>query len=69
MLVLTRRPGEQIVLPGVAVRFTLLSVAGGRIRIGVEAPREVEVIRGELQAPVLAGSTAVSNSEVCNESS
>ena len=69
MLVLTRRPGEQIVLPGVAVRFTLLSVAGGRIRVGVEAPREVEVIRGELEAPVLTGSTAVPNPEGRNEPS
>jgi carbon storage regulator len=49
MLVLTRRIGEQIVLPGVSVRFVLLSVAGGRVRVGVEAPRAVEVVRGELE--------------------
>ena len=30
MLVLTRRIGEEIVLPGVQVRFTLLAVGPGR---------------------------------------
>ena len=48
MLVLTRRVGEDVVLPGVPVRITLLSVAGGRIRLGVEAPRAVQVLRGEV---------------------
>lgn len=50
MLVLTRRIGEDVLLPGVRVRITLLSVAGGRIRLGVEAPRTVQVLRGELPA-------------------
>jgi len=50
MLVLTRRIGEDVILPGVRVRITLLSVSGGRIRLGVAAPRAVEVLRGELAA-------------------
>lgn len=49
MLVLTRRVGEEVVLPGVRVRFTLLSVNGGRIRIGIAAPPAIQVLRGELE--------------------
>jgi carbon storage regulator CsrA len=48
MLVLTRRVGEEVVLPGVRVRFTVLAVSGGRIRVGVTAPTALEVLRGEL---------------------
>lgn len=48
MLVLTRRVGEEVVLPEMRVRFTVLSIAGGRIRVGVSAPDAVTVLRGEL---------------------
>ena len=54
MLVLTRRVGEEVVLPDVRVRLTVLSVSGGRIRLGVVAPDAVAVLRGEL-APDPAG--------------
>lgn len=50
MLVLSRRVGEELVLPGVQVRFTVLSVSGGQIRIGIEAPSAVRILRGELDA-------------------
>lgn len=48
MLVLTRRAGEELVLPELGVRITLLVVAGNRVRVGVTAPPEVVVLRGEL---------------------
>lgn len=47
MLVLTRRPGEQIVIDG-NIRLTVISVKGDRIRIGVEAPPSVVVDREEI---------------------
>jgi carbon storage regulator len=47
MLVLTRKPGEEIVIEGV-IRVTVLSVRGDRIRLGIEAPREVVVDRSEI---------------------
>lgn len=46
MLVLTRRKGESIVI-GDAV-LTLLDAGRGRVRIGIEAPAEVPIMRGEL---------------------
>ncbi len=48
MLVLTRRPHEKIVLPGLQVTITVVAVKGGAVRIGIEAPPEVQVLREEL---------------------
>jgi carbon storage regulator len=47
MLVLSRKPGEKIVLEK-GITVTVLEIQGGRVRIGVEAPEEVRVLRGEL---------------------
>jgi carbon storage regulator CsrA len=52
MLVLTRRPNESIVIPALGVTVRVLAVRGGRVRLGVEAPREVVVLRGELHEPL-----------------
>lgn len=53
MLVLTRKPGEQIVI-GNGIRVTVVSVGPGRVKIGVEAPPEVRVDRAEIHEKVLA---------------
>ena len=47
MLVLTRRPGEQIVIDG-NIRITLVSIRGDRVRLGIEAPPTVTVDRQEI---------------------
>ena len=47
MLILTRRPGEAIVING-DIRVRILSIEGERVKLGVEAPREVPVLRQEL---------------------
>ena len=48
MLVLSRRLNETIVLPGIDTTFELLAVRGGSVRIGVQAPESVAVLRGEV---------------------
>ena len=48
MLVLTRRPHEKIVLPGLHVTLEVVAVKGGVVRIGIEAPPDVRVLREEL---------------------
>ena len=48
MLVLTRRPHEKIVLPGLHVTIHIVAVKGGTVRLGVDAPPEVQVLREEL---------------------
>jgi carbon storage regulator len=47
MLVLSRRNGEEI-LVGDNVVVKVLSVGNGRVRVGIEAPRDVLVRRSEL---------------------
>lgn len=47
MLVLTRKTGESIVI-GNHVRVTVLEMQGRQIRLGIEAPSEIPVHRGEV---------------------
>lgn len=47
MLVLTRKLQQQIKI-GDQITVTVLRVKGSTVRIGVQAPREMRVIRGEL---------------------
>jgi carbon storage regulator len=47
MLVLTRKPGQSIMI-GDSVEIQVLSVAGEKVRLGVTAPREVSIFRNEV---------------------
>ena len=47
MLVLTRRPGESIMI-GDDVIVTVLDVRGDVVRVGIKAPRSVQVHREEV---------------------
>lgn len=51
MLVLTRRRGEGITV-GREVRVVVLGVKGGQVRLGVEAPRCMEIHREEWHARI-----------------
>ena len=51
MLVLTRKVGEEIVIDG-RIRVTVTASTGGRVKIGVVAPGDVRVDRGEVAARV-----------------
>lgn len=47
MLVLSRKRGEAIII-GDGVKVTLLDIRGDRVRIGIDAPEEVKVLREEI---------------------
>ena len=47
MLILTRRPAESLVI-GDNVTVTVLDIQRGRVRLGVNAPRDIVVNREEL---------------------
>jgi carbon storage regulator len=51
MLVLTRRAGESIVI-GNDVTVTVLEVRGDQIRLGIDAPRDVQIHREEIYVQV-----------------
>ena len=47
MLVLSRKAGETINL-GEGVKVSVIRLEGGRVRLGIEAPENVRILRGEL---------------------
>lgn len=49
MLVLSRRKGETVVFPELDVVLEVLAVKGKATRLGVRAPANVKVLRGELK--------------------
>lgn len=48
MLVLSRKVGERIWI-GDQIAITVVRVSGGGVRIGIEAPPEMPVVREELR--------------------
>ena len=51
MLVLSRKPNEKLHLGG-NITVTVLKVRGKVVRLGIEAPDDVRILRGELQSCV-----------------
>ncbi len=49
MLVLTRKTNQSIMI-GDEIEVSILSVSGDKVRIGIDAPREVTVFRKEVIA-------------------
>src|SRR5262245_16739817 len=48
MLVLTRRATQRILLPSVPASVQVLAVRAGAVRLGIDAPRHVTVVREEV---------------------
>jgi carbon storage regulator CsrA len=48
VLVLSRRLQEKIVLPGLGVTIEVVAVQPGVVRLGIDAPPEVTILRSEL---------------------
>lgn len=49
MLVISRKLGEKLYL-GEDIVVTILEVNGHRVRVGIDAPGDVAILRGELRA-------------------
>ncbi len=49
MLVLTRKSGESVVIDG-NIKLTVVQIAPGRVKIGIEAPSHVTIDRSEVAA-------------------
>jgi len=48
MLVLTRRPGEAFTV-GDNIRIVISEVEGKKVRVGIEAPRDLPIIRDDMK--------------------
>ncbi|ADG68820.1 carbon storage regulator [Planctopirus limnophila DSM 3776] len=47
MLVLSRKPGEKILI-GENVTVTIVRIGPNTVRLGIEAPRDMNIVREEL---------------------
>jgi carbon storage regulator len=63
MLVLTRKSNQSIMI-GDDVEISVLSVNGEKVRIGIQAPREVPVFRKEVYLNIQAERAATDGSNV-----
>ena len=53
MLVLTRKLGETIVI-GDNIVIKVVDIHGKQIRLGIEAPSEITIFRGEIHERIMA---------------
>jgi carbon storage regulator len=52
MLVLSRKEGDEILLPELDIVVRVLKVRGKTVSIGIEAPRGIRILRSELESRV-----------------
>lgn len=57
MLVLTRNKNESIVIAG-NIEIVVVEVRGDKVRLGINAPKEVSVHRKEVHEAILRGDAA-----------
>lgn len=50
MLVLSRKPGERILI-GEDIAVTVVRIGPNTVRLGIEAPRTMNIVRDELCSP------------------
>ena len=72
MLVLSRRPNEELVIDG-RIRIRVVAIEGNRVRLGIAAPpwvqvdrQEVHLRRCEFDEPVTPPSEPALRNEICN---
>ncbi|MBS0202347.1 MAG: carbon storage regulator CsrA [Planctomycetes bacterium] len=62
MLVLSRKKNESIVVND-SIVITVVEIRGDKVRLGIEAPREVPIHRSEVHAAIVAQENAPAPAE------
>ncbi len=62
MLVISRRPKEKIVFLGIDTSIQVVGFRQGQVRLGIEAPPDLVVLREELKSPASGGEEAPAGS-------
>jgi carbon storage regulator len=62
MLIITRRPGEKVMV-GEDIVVHVMEIVGNSVRVGIEAPRSVSVYREEIWHAVRAENVAAADAD------
>ena len=65
MLILGRRPGESILIDG-GIRVVVLACDRGGVRLGIEAPSAVGILRGEIAQAVAESNRGAAATEAAD---
>ena len=60
MLILTRKKNESIIIDG-NIEVKIIEIEDGKIRLGIEAPKEIEILRKELYEEIQKENKAAVN--------
>ena len=66
MLILQRKPGESVRI-GDNITVSIVSVDSGRVRIAIDAPTEIPILRSELIETIAANQDSVVSETSANE--
>ncbi|MDM4017304.1 response regulator [Roseiconus lacunae] len=61
MLVLTRRTDDLVTFPEVGISLRFLKVRAGQARVGIDAPKDISIVRGELQSEEIISESALAD--------
>ncbi|HHU18161.1 MAG: carbon storage regulator CsrA [Anaerovoracaceae bacterium] len=62
MLVISRKAGETLVIDN-QIKVTVVSIIGDKVTIGVEAPKDIKVVREELLETIKANISSSTKSD------
>jgi carbon storage regulator (csrA) len=62
MLVISRKAGESLVIAG-DIKVTIVSIANDKVSIGIEAPKEIKIVRQELLETIEANRASAEGTE------
>lgn len=65
MLVIRRRPGEAVLI-GEGVEVTVIDISSTRVKLGIQAPVEVPILRKEIQLAALQNVAAAAGASVAS---
>lgn len=65
MLVLTRKPGETVML-GEDIQVKIVSVDGDQVKIGIKAPRALKIYRREVYEAIQKENEAALEADDCS---
>ena len=62
MLILTRKKDESIIING-NIEIKIIEIEDGKIRVGIEAPKDIEIMRKELYLRIKEENLAAINNK------